>query len=134
MTAMGTSHDSLMDSRLSKIRSVVTPAESAVAWTPLISGPPAMGSENGFSTITMSTPASAIAQMRRPVVSMSGDPAMMWDIRDFFEKRESSVMEFQPPVACDGGDVLVPASGKVHGYDLVLGQGRGHLDDLCDGM
>ena len=59
---------------MSKMSSVVTPEDSALTSAPWMTGPSAMGSENGIPSSIRSAPASAMALTRPSVVSMSGSP------------------------------------------------------------
>ena len=62
---------------ISKILSVVVPAESARTFALWITGPSAVGSENGIPSSIRSAPPSAIARTAFAVVSRSGSPQVI---------------------------------------------------------
>src|SRR5512143_168214 len=128
-------------------------ARSDARW---ITGPSAMGSENGTPSSMMSAPASTSACINGTVRPLPGSPAVMNGIRAFLFcacsavkvspmrlmvwSSENSVRMGMPGLQRDprylrhGVDVLVTASGQVHQDDLVLAQGRREFLGVGHGM
>ncbi len=105
----------LMRIAMSKMSSVVVPEDSARTSAFCMTGPSAMGSENGIPSSIRSAPAAAMARTSFSVVSMSGSPQVtkgMNALREntLFMTASESIMDVPPSVSGDGRDVLVPAA------------------------
>ena len=112
---------------------MVVPADSALTFASWITGPSAVGSENGIPSSIRSAPASAIAHTSFSVVSRSGSPQVKNGINALPSLNASLILVINilPSVACDRCAVFVSSSGNVDNDDLVFSHSRRQL--LCIG-
>lgn len=132
MIASGTSHLACTLSARANTSSVVTPPDSALTSASCITGPSAIGSENGMPSSTRSAPSSAMATTSSSVVPRSGSPTVTNGMKAFLANTSRrSVMDVPPPVPGDRRHVLVPAAGEVHDHHIVLGHCWCQLPRVC---
>ena len=92
--------------------SVVTPPASALIFAPWMTGPSAVGSENGIPSSIRSAPASTIAYTTSSVTSSDGSPHVTNGINAFPCSNAFAIllMKILPSVSCDGCNVLIATS------------------------
>ena len=108
---------------ISNTLSVVTPPESALTLAPWITGPSAVGSENGIPSSIRSAPASYIAYTSCSVTSRDGSPQVMNGINAFPFSNISVILLFMdilPSVTCDCCAVFISSSGNGDDHNLVF--------------
>src|SRR5690606_29194526 len=114
-------------------------ARSELAW---MTGPSAIGSENGTPSSITSAPAATSACMTGTVASSEGSPAVMngtsalRPVARSFAKRFSirPMSDLDPFAGGDGVHVLVAPPGQVAQHQRVRRQLPGQLDRLGNGM
>src|SRR5689334_14926445 len=131
---------------ISSTLTMLAPALSARTEDACTAGPSAMGSVKGMPSSITSAPAAGSFSRIAKLVSMSGSPAVMKGTKaarpSFFSAsnlaanllmRKSGSYFFTKRMR-DGKDVLVAASGKAHGDELILLHLTRDPCDMGDGM
>ena len=123
---MGTFTSLRRSSTMSKILSVVTPPVRARKFAAWITGPSAVGSENGMPSSIRSAPFFSIALTISFVVSRSGSPQVINGINALPPAKASLIllMDILPSVAGDGCTVFIASSGNIDDHDLIFAHGR----------
>ena len=105
-----------------KILSVVMPPRNALKFAPWITGPSAVGSENGIPSSIRSAPFSTAARTTFAVVSRSGSPQVTNAINAFPFSNALFIllMDILPSVAGNGCAVLVASAGNSNDNDFIL--------------
>src|SRR6476620_12474864 len=111
-----------------------TPCASARSLARWMTGPSAIGSENGTPSSITSAPPPTSACMSGTALAGVGSPAVTKGISAFRASRRSvskvaairdiGRLELDAELLCDGVHVLVAAPGEVDEQDLLLGQPR----------
>ena len=120
----------------SKILSVVTPPLSARSLAAWITGPSAVGSEKGMPSSIRSAPPFTAARTQAAVVARSGSPQVMKATNALPWSKALLILltDALPPVAGNGGAVLVAPARYVDDHDLILPHGRGQLHGVGHGV
>src|SRR5699024_1611031 len=110
------------------------PPESARRFAACMTGPSAVGSENGIPSSISAAPASSMAYTSFSVVSRSGSPQVMKGINAFFPINASCILliDILPSVSCNGSAVLVAPAGNIDHHDLVSVHLRRQLSRISD--
>ena len=107
---------------MSKILSVVVPADKALALAAWMTGPSAVGSEKGIPSSIRSAPALTASFTTFSVVSRSGSPHVMKGMNalPFSNALAILLIDIFSSVSCDGRTVLVASAGDRDDDYLVL--------------
>ena len=113
MKTMGTVMSWRRFSTNAKILSVVIPPFNALTLAPSITGPSAVGSENGIPNSIRSAPPETAARMAVSVISRSGSPQVINAINALLLSNACLILliDILPSIACNSSAVLVSTSG-----------------------
>src|SRR5574344_1640878 len=120
----------------SKTLSVVVPASRALMLACWITGPSAVGSENGMPSSISDAPADCIATTHSSVVAISGYPHVINGINAFPDVKADLMLliDVLPSVARDCRTVFVSASGDRYYDDFVTVKRRREFHRVGDGV